>query len=152
VIKFNKDGCDWLLNTNGLLFNMNFYIIFINININDLLTSHENSGKIATITAVYPPARFGALNISGSNVISFKEKPTGIESLINGGYFVFNKEIFSYLLDDATILERSPLEELSNGGELNAYIHESFWQSMDTLRDKVYLEQLWNQGAPWKVW
>jgi glucose-1-phosphate cytidylyltransferase len=124
----------------------------ININLNLLLQSHITAGKIATITAVNPPARFGALNIKDNAVINFKEKPTGNESLINGGYFVFNKNIFSFLKDDSTILERSPLEEIASIGELNAFIHDGFWQPMDTLRDKNYLEESWIKDPQWKIW
>ena len=123
-----------------------------NLNLHNLLDLHIKSKKIATLSAVNPPARFGALNIVDNLVSNFKEKPTGIESLISGGFFVFNKAIFSYLKDDNTILERLPLETLAFEGELNAYIHDGFWQSMDTLRDKIYLEECWKNNPQWKLW
>jgi glucose-1-phosphate cytidylyltransferase len=124
-----------------------------NIDINSLVTFHRAHGKIATITAVRPPARFGGLNLAGERVIEFSEKPQTGEGWINGGFFVFNRAIFNYLIDDNTILERDPLERLAEQGELMAFRHTGFWQPMDTLRDKLYLEELWaNRQAPWKLW
>jgi glucose-1-phosphate cytidylyltransferase len=123
------------------------------VNISDLLTFHKSHGKFATVTAVRPPARFGAMRFDGDLVIEFKEKPQTGEGWINGGYFVFEPEIFNYLDDDKTILERDPLERLADDGQLVAYRHTKFWQCMDTMRDKLRLEELWESGeAPWKVW
>ncbi|MFN2529441.1 MAG: glucose-1-phosphate cytidylyltransferase [Candidatus Baltobacteraceae bacterium] len=124
------------------------------IDVADLLRFHEEHGKIATLTAVRPPARFGSLVLDGSHgVTDFVEKPQVGEGWINGGFFVFEPEIFKYLDDEQTILERSPLEKLSNDSELRAYKLDGFWQPMDTLREKRLLEDLWSDGkAPWKVW
>ena len=108
---------------------------------------------MATVTAVRPPARFGSLNLDGSNVRGFAEKPQLGEGWINGGYFVFEPEIADYIGGDETFLEREPLENLAQDGQLMAFKHSSFWQPMDTLREKNYLEELWLSGkAPWKVW
>lgn len=125
-----------------------------NVDIQKLADFHRSHGKLATLTAVHPPARFGALTFTGENQISaFKEKPQLGEGWINGGYFVFEPEIFNYLENDSTILEESPLERLANDGELMAFKHGGYWQCMDTLRDKNVLEKLWQQNkAPWKVW
>ncbi len=118
-----------------------------------LLTFHRSHGKLATVTAVRPPARFGALELDGNCVQRFSEKPQTGEGWINGGFFVFEPAIFDYLDDDETILERDTLERLSVGCQLMAFRHEGFWQPMDTLRDKEYLESLWSSGqAPWRRW
>jgi glucose-1-phosphate cytidylyltransferase len=125
------------------------------IDIAQLLEFHLSHGKIATVTAVRPPARFGALEIDYSGrVTQFTEKPVSGETYINGGFFVFQKEIFDYLsTNEDCILERAPLEKLTRDGELRAYRHDGFWQSMDTLRDVNYMNRLWKDGgAPWKVW
>jgi len=121
------------------------------ININKLLDFHKSHGKIATVTAVRPSARFGGLKIDGSKKVEhFIEKPQTGEGWINGGFFVFEPEIFKYLKDDQTVLERSPLEGLSRDGELMAYEHSGFWQCMDTIRDKQLLEEHWNsKNPPW---
>ena len=124
------------------------------INIDDLLNFHKSHGRIATVTAVRPQARFGGLHINENNLVeSFVEKPSSNEnneSWINGGYFVFNKQVFDYLEDDMTILERSPLENLSKDGQLMSFKHNGFWQCMDTIRDKEFLNQLLtNKNAPW---
>lgn len=122
-----------------------------NINVKDLLAFHRSHGKLATVTAVRPPARFGDLRIENERVMQFEEKPQAGEGWINGGFFVFEPSVFDYLGDDSTILERSPLERLAADGQLMAYRHSSYWQSMDTLRDKHALEQLWASGnAPWR--
>ena len=122
-----------------------------NININELIEFHKSHGKIATITAVRPMARFGVLNINGKEVTSFKEKKHLEGGWINGGYFIFNISIFNYLEDKYTVLEKEPLENLAKEGELMAYKHTGFWQCMDTKRDKDYLQELWESGnAPWK--
>lgn len=125
------------------------------ININNLIKAHENSKKLATMTAVQLSGRFGALVIRDNNMItSFMEKPKGEESWINGGYFVCEPEIFNYIQDgDDTIFERAPLENLAKDNQLNAFKHNGFWQPMDTLRDKTELTELWqNNKAPWAVW
>lgn len=125
-----------------------------NVNISDLINFHKKNKTIATVTAVQPLARFGALNISKSNkVTKFIEKPTGEGSLINGGFFVLQPKIFDYIADDSTLWEKEPLENLSLNNQLSAYIHKDFWHPMDTLRDKNYLEELWLTGkAKWKIW
>jgi glucose-1-phosphate cytidylyltransferase len=123
------------------------------INVSDLIAFHFENKLKATVTAAIPPGRFGALDLKGNKVGSFTEKPRGDGSMINGGYFVLSPEILDYIDDDQTIWEREPLERLSLEGNLAAYQHHGFWQPMDTLRDKVYLEELWLSGnAPWKVW
>ena len=124
-----------------------------NINIKELVNFHKNHGKIATISSVYPPGRFGALEIKDSQVISFIEKPSEDGALINGGYFVLNTSIIDFIEGDATVWEQGPLNKLANIGELMAFKHNDFWQPMDTLREKNYLEDLWKSNkAPWKLW
>jgi len=122
------------------------------INISNLLKFHKSHGKIATLTSVQPEGRFGAINIDSENrILGFKEKPKGDKSWINGGFFVLEQEIFNYIKDDSTVLEKEPLEKLIIDNELRAYKHEGFWYPMDTLRDKNYLESLWkNDEAPWR--
>ena len=123
------------------------------INITELIKFHKDSGKLATVTAVYPPGRFGALEIINNLVMSFKEKPRGDGALINGGFFVLNPEALNYINGDDCVWEREPLNALAELGQLQAFRHEMFWQPMDTLRDKNYLEKLWDEGkAPWKTW
>lgn len=123
------------------------------VNIRRLVDFHQSHGKIATVTAVRPPARFGALEIIEDKVVDFHEKPQVGEGWINGGFFVFNKEIFNYLDNDQTILEQKPLENLAKDGQLMAYQHSGFWHCMDTTRDRDVLEKYWASGkAPWKVW
>lgn len=123
-----------------------------NINIRELVAYHRKHGKKATVTAVRPPSRFGALNLEGNKVRNFSEKPQTDEGWINGGFFVFESSVFDYLKDKNTILEREPLERLAADGELMAYRHNGFWQPMDTLREKMLLEDLWERGkAPWKI-
>lgn len=123
------------------------------IDVTKLVEHHRRHGKLATVTAVHPPARFGCLALDGEQVSSFAEKPQTSEGWINGGFFVFEPEVFDYLGGDDCVLERTPLEELSKAGQLVAYKHHGFWQPMDTLRDKQMLEELWNTNqAPWKVW
>lgn len=126
-----------------------------NVNIPELVKFHENSGKLATMTAVQPSGRFGALVINDNvQITSFMEKPKGDESWVNGGFFVLEPEVFDYIKEgDKTIFERSPLENLAKEGQLNAYKHEGFWRPMDTLRDKIELTELWqNDKAPWALW
>lgn len=123
------------------------------VNIHKELAFHRAHGKQATIMATYPPGRFGALDIQKGQVHSFKEKPRGDGSLINGGFFILSKPALALIEGDHTVWEGKPLETLADQGELMAYPHEGFWQPMDTLRDKVLLEDLWSSGkAPWKVW
>lgn len=125
-----------------------------NVNINELVEFHRKHNKTATLTAVMPVGRFGALNISNNNnVINFQEKPQGDGAWVNGGFFVLSKEIFNYLEDDKTIFERYPLESLARENQLNAFKHYGFWMPMDKLSDKIELERMWNGNkAPWKVW
>ena len=125
-----------------------------NINLKKLVACHKKNRLIATVTAIQPTGRFGLLNLNKNNkVLGFTEKSKGDGNWINGGFFVLNKEIFKYLKDDTTILERDPMEKLSKMGELNAFKFNGFWQPMDTLRDKNLLEELWNNNkAPWKLW
>ena len=114
---------------------------------------HRSHGKLATMTATYPPGRFGALEIDEGKVTSFLEKPKGDGGMINGGYFVMSPKVIDYIAEDATIWEQEPLRNLAADGELMAYEHHAFWQPMDTLRDKQHLEELWSSGkAPWRVW
>lgn len=122
------------------------------IDLQALLSFHKKHGKLITMTAVRPAARFGELEIDGDSVTSFKEKPQLHEGWINGGYFVVQPEFFDFIESDATLLEREPLEQATLAGELMAYRHEGFWHCMDTKRDHELLEQLWTQGkAPWVV-
>ena len=121
-----------------------------NVDLTKLLEFHKSHGKIATLTAVRPPVRFGELIINDNKVEEFAEKPQSGKGWINGGFFVFNKEIFNYIEDDSIMLEREPLEKLSKMGELMAYKHDDFWQCMDTIREKEILEALLNSNsAPW---
>lgn len=123
------------------------------INIADLIAFHRSHGRKATITAVAPPGRFGALAMDSNEVTSFQEKPAGDGALINGGFFVLDPSVLDLIDGPHTIWEREPLERLAASGELHAFKHEGFWQPMDTLRDKLYLEELWQTGAAaWKVW
>jgi len=121
------------------------------INIKKLLTFHQRHGKIGTITATRPPVRFGELKLTKNLVNSFKEKPQASSGWINGGFFVFNKEIFDFIENDKTMLEREPLENLVKKKQLRAFKHTGFWQCMDTMRDKMYLNKLLKSGkCPWK--
>ena len=123
------------------------------IDISAELAFHREKGTLATMCAVQPPGRFGAIDIEGHRIIRFEEKPVGDGSWINGGYFVLEPGALDYIEDDDTIWERAPLERLARDGQLSAYPHRGFWQPMDTLRDKNKLEELWHAGsAPWKVW
>lgn len=121
------------------------------IDINKLVDFHKSHGKLATVTAVHPPARFGCLDMQDGLVCRFAEKPQTGEGWINGGFFVFEPEVLDYLDGDDCVLEKSPLERLSQDQQLMAYCHDGFWQPMDTLREKQLLEELWNSNkAPWK--
>lgn len=124
----------------------------INANIRELVAFHHRHGRLATVTAVRPQARFGNMHLDGQQVVEFKEKPQTEESWINGGFFVFNSGVFDYLESDATVLEEAPLENLARDGQLMAYPHPGFWHCMDTVRDRNVLENLWKSGqAPWQV-
>jgi len=123
------------------------------IDISSLASFHKSHGKLATITAVRPPARFGALGLCGDEVREFSEKPQTGEGWINGGFFVFEPGVFEYLRGNDSVLERDTLEQLAADRQLMAYRHSGFWQPMDTLREKNLLESLWESGsAPWKTW
>ena len=123
------------------------------VNITELIAFHKSKGTLATLTATLPPGRFGALQVEDGKVLSVKEKPQGDGASINGGYFVLSPSVIDLITDDQTIWERGPLEALAEKGELASYVHTGFWQPMDTLREKNYLEELWQSGqAPWKVW
>lgn len=138
--------------------NENFFMTYgdglSDIDLNKLLELHVSSGKIATVSAVLPPARFGAIDINDhGNVTEFMEKPRTEEAWINGGFFVLTSDIFKYIDGDTSSFEAEPLERLVSDAQLQAYKHRGFWQPMDTLRDKINLERLWSQGkAPWRVW
>jgi glucose-1-phosphate cytidylyltransferase len=124
-----------------------------NVNLQRLLEFHVSHGKLATVTAVRPPARFGRLEIEGDRVVEFSEKPQLGEGWINGAFFVLEPAVFDYVEGDATQWELEPLERLAREGQLMAYRHDSFWQCMDTLRDRKLLEHLWQAGnPPWKTW
>ncbi len=124
------------------------------VNIANLVAFHNEQGRLATVTAVQPSGRFGALDFSSRDIVKgFQEKPQGDGGWINGGFFVLQPEVFNYIDDDSTVFERKPLEKLAQDGQLAAYRHQGFWQPMDTLRDKEGLETLWQkQQAPWKTW
>ena len=123
------------------------------VDLGALIAFHEKQGTLATVTAVQPPGRFGALDLDRERITGYREKPLGDGGWINGGYFVLSPKVLDYIADDATIWERAPLERLASDGQLAAFRHKGFFQPMDTLRDKVHLEELWNSGAaPWKVW
>jgi len=123
------------------------------IDISQLIQFHKTQKVKATLTATLPPGRFGALDMKNSKVRGFKEKPKGDGGMINGGFFVLSPKVIDYIDGDSSIWERAPLETLAEQGQLAAYQHHGFWQPMDTLRDKIYLEELWQSGqAPWKVW
>ena len=124
-----------------------------NINIKELIMFHRSHQKLATVSATFPPGRFGALEIENEKVNKFIEKPMGDGQMINGGFFVLSPKVIDLIEDDLTVWEKTPLETLAKNGQLMAYKHKDFWQPMDTLRDKNYLEDLWNSGkAPWKIW
>jgi glucose-1-phosphate cytidylyltransferase len=123
------------------------------VNITDLISFHQNHGKLATMTAVQPPGRFGAIDLDGSKVKAFLEKPIGDGGFINGGFFVLNPKVIDLIDSDDSAWENYPLQTLAKEKNLMAFSHKGFWQPMDTLRDKVLLEDLWNSGnAPWKLW
>jgi glucose-1-phosphate cytidylyltransferase len=124
-----------------------------NLNLHDLLAFHRSHGKLATLTAVRPPARFGHLELDGNQISEFSEKPQTREGWINGAFFVLEPGVYDYIAGDDTQWEKEPLERLAKDGQLMAYKYDGFWQCMDTLRDKRRLESLWqNDNAPWKIW
>ncbi len=124
-----------------------------NVNLNELLKFHKSHGKIATVTAVRPTARFGHMEFNGNRVVNFCEKPQTAEGWINGAFFILEPEVMEYIDGDSTQWEREPMERLAEDGQLVAYKHDGFWQCMDTLRDKKLLQELWDNGnAPWKTW
>lgn len=123
------------------------------VDISASIAFHKQHGKAATLTATFPPGRFGALDMKEGRVLNFKEKPKGDGAMINGGFFVLSPRVLKYLGGDDTVWEQQPLQQLAEHGELMAYEHHGFWQPMDTLRDKHLLEELWASGkAPWKKW
>jgi len=124
-----------------------------NVNITELVNFHKQQQTLSTLTAVYPPGRFGALDISNGKVNLFKEKPQGDGNRINGGFFVLSPKVIDLIDGDSTVWEQKPMEVLATQGEMSAFDHDGFWQPMDTLRDKNYLEELWaSDNAPWKIW
>jgi glucose-1-phosphate cytidylyltransferase len=123
------------------------------VDLDQLLAFHRSHGKLATMTAVRPPARFGHLELDGDRITEFSEKPQAGEGWINGAFFVLEPEVLDYIADDGVHFEKEPLEQLAKNGELMAYRHSSFWQCMDTIRDKALLTRLWDAGdPPWRVW
>lgn len=124
-----------------------------NVDISNLIAFHRAQKTWATLTSTWAPGRFGALDIQGDRVASFKEKPRGDGGMINGGFFVLSPEVFQFIDNDNTTWEREPLEQIASAGQLSVWRHEGFWQPMDTMRDHSLLEDLWQSGkAPWKVW
>ena len=124
-----------------------------NVNINKLLSFNKKQKKLSTITAVYPPGRYGALEISDNLIKKFVEKPKGDVGWINGGYFILEKKCLDFIKGDNTFWENEPLNNLAKKKQLSAFLHKDFWHAMDTIRDKNYLEELWVSGkAPWKIW
>jgi glucose-1-phosphate cytidylyltransferase len=123
------------------------------VDIGAALAFHRAHGKLGTMTAVQPPGRFGAIDLEGQRILSFKEKPHGDGHWVNGGYFVLSPKVIDYIADDNTIWEKEPMENLARENQIDAYFHAGFWQPMDTLRDKLLLEDMWQSGkAPWKRW
>lgn len=123
------------------------------VDISELIAFHQSQGTLATVTAAQPPGRFGALSLDQHKITGFKEKPEGDGGWVSGGYFVLSPKVLDYIEGDHTVWEHGPLEKLASEGNLSAWAHRGFWQPMDTLRDKTFLEDLWNSGkAPWKVW
>jgi len=124
-----------------------------NVNLSKVIEFHKEHGKLATVTAVRPPARFGALGMSSTEVTHFEEKPVGDGGYINGGFFVLSPKCLDYIAGDDAVWEREPMMQLARSSELHAFMHDGFWQPMDTLREKTLLESLWQSGqAPWKCW
>ncbi len=135
--------------------NENFFMTYgdgvCSINLDDLIQFHKKNNKLATVTAVHPPVRFGELKIEGNKVVKFEEKPQSSAGWINGGYFVLNSDVFDYIDNDQTMFEKEPMTKLYQDNNLNAFKHEGFWKCMDTLRDKISLEQILKDKGPiWK--
>ncbi len=123
------------------------------VDLGALMRFHQSHGRLATVTAVKPPGRFGALSVQQNTIVDFQEKPAGDGAWINGGFFVLSPRVIDWIEDDQTVWEREPMERLARENQFQAFFHEGFWQPMDTLRDKVLLEELWQTGqAPWKRW
>ncbi|MGZ0080386.1 glucose-1-phosphate cytidylyltransferase [Methylomonas sp. YC3] len=122
------------------------------VNIDTLIQFHRSQGKAATLTAIQPPGRYGALNIVGNAVLDFQEKPAGDGAWVNGGFFVLEPSVLDYIDGDLVTWEAQPLQRLARENQLAAYHHKGFWQAMDTMRDKNHLEELWSLNPPWKVW
>lgn len=123
------------------------------LNLSELVNFHKEKSKLSTLTAIQPPGRYGSIDLMGDEVKNFIEKPLGEGGWINGGFFVLEPDVFDYINDDTTIWEREPLQKLAKENQLNAFMHKGFWYPLDTLRDKNYLEKLWNNDkAPWKIW
>ena len=122
------------------------------VDLDALIDFHRSHGKLATLTAVRPPARFGHIDLEGDRIIEFNEKPQTEEGWINGAFFVLEPEVIDFIEGDHTMFELEPLQKLAAAGQLMAFKHYDFWQCMDTLRDKKLLERLWESGPPWKVW
>jgi len=123
------------------------------VDIGELIKLHKSEGALATLTAVQPPGRFGAIKTDKNKIVGFQEKPEGDGGWVNGGFFILSPKVIDYIADETTVWEASPMENLAENGELSAYFHHGFWQPMDTLREKKYLEDLWKSGkAPWRTW
>jgi len=123
------------------------------VNISAAIAFHQKQGTLATLTAVQPPGRFGSIRLEDKKISTFEEKPQGDGSWVNGGYFILSPEVINYIDEPGTTWENEPLEKLASQGQLSAYQHDGFWQPMDTLRDKLALEKMWDSGnPPWKVW
>lgn len=122
------------------------------VNIDTLIQFHRAHGKAATLTAIQPPGRYGALNIAGDSVLDFQEKPAGDGAWVNGGFFILEPSVLDYIEGDLISWESQPLQRLAAENQLAAYHHKGFWQAMDTMRDKNHLEDLWSRNPPWKVW
>lgn len=123
------------------------------VDIGELIKLHKSEGALATLTAVQPPGRFGAIKTDKNKIVGFQEKPEGDGGWVNGGFFILSPKVIDYIADETTVWEASPMENLAENGELSAYFHHGFWQPMDTLREKKYLEDLWKSDkAPWRIW
>jgi glucose-1-phosphate cytidylyltransferase len=142
---------DWLAEDETFMFTYGDGVA--DINLRSLLEFHNSHGKLATVTTVRSPARFGRINFDGDRVVRFFEKPQAAEVWINGGYFVLHRKAIDYISDDASVWEREPIDRLAEDGQLMGFRHDGFWSCMDTLKEKRYLEEFWNSdNAPWKVW
>ena len=123
------------------------------VDIKEVIKLHKSEGTLATMTAVQPPGRFGAIKVDKNRILGFQEKPEGDGGWVNGGFFILSPKVINYIEDESTVWEGSPMETLAEEGEISAYYHLGFWQPMDTLREKKYLEELWQSGkAPWRIW